>query len=298
MIVAVDTGFGETKAVNSHGKEMKFRSEFSIYDDRFVLPGVNGKVKIIEHDGKKFVVGQEVEKTGGTAVTMSDVDSLIEYSPVFLQNVKARIGMSEDDTVAVGLPLGAMDRRDELKRRLKKVFPNNIIVCAQGMGIYLDAEVQDAVVIDVGQNTVDIFVGEKGKIVREESDFYLNAGISQIVNKLHRYIQTKYELNLSIPELQQALRTKKQPAMGQTVDLKDIISDLSADYSTALLQRITTQYAQRLRKVERIIVAGGGAYYLNVKGNKFSGLVMVPEKPEFANARGFVKIAKKLTGGN
>ena len=298
MIAGIDIGFGEVKVVTDTRKEFKFRSEYSFYDPKFILNGINGKVNPVPFNGKDYLIGQEVEKVGGTAITISDVSNLIELAPLFLQAIIKKIGFNKDDpdsVLAVGLPLGAMRWKDEMKRSIRKHYPNNqVIVLAQGVGIFVDSGFKNVLVMDIGQNTVDLFVAENGKIVTEENDMLSNEGVSVMTNRLHKYIQAKYEINLSTPKLQDVLRNRKVLFMGKEQDIKEDVDKMISDYSTALIQRIATQYAQRLRKTEKIVVAGGGSHYVNFKGTKWAQMVHIPEKAEFSNARGFVKIASAL----
>ncbi|MDA8084082.1 MAG: ParM/StbA family protein [Nitrospiraceae bacterium] len=298
MIAGIDIGFGEVKVVTDTKKEFKFRSEYSIYNPKTVLKGVNGKVNLLPFDGKDYLIGQEVEKVGGSAITISDVDNLIELAPLFLQSVVKKIGFDKEDpdsVLAVGLPLGAMHRKDDMKRQIRKFYPHNqVIVLAQGVGIFVDSGLKNVLVIDIGHNTVDLFVAENGKIVTEENDMLGDEGVKVITNKLHKYIQGRYEMNLSTPKLQDILRSKKVLCMGKEHDIKEDINEMIDNYSTSLIQRIATQYAQRLRKTEKIVVAGGGSHYVNFRGTKWAQMVHIPEKAEFSNARGFVKIASAL----
>lgn len=303
-IVSADIGFGEVKALNSDGKSVKFRSEFSIYNPKTVYAGLNGKIKPIDFDGKKYIVGPAVESTGATPIMMSDVDSLISYTPLFLKSLGKKMGIEYGTVIAIGLPLGSMGQKDQMKRQIKKYFSDNqVVICAQGVGIFIDAGIKSCLVVDIGHNTIDIFLAENGKVLTEECDMYLNEGICKIINKLHKFIQCEFKTELPAPKLQQILKDREITYMGNKHDISAAIGELVSDYSTALIQRIEAQYAQRLLTTERIIVAGGGAHYTSFRKTKWEKMVFVPDKPEFANSRGFIKIASKLVprvpeGGN
>jgi hypothetical protein len=85
---------------------------------------------------------------------------------------------------------------------------------------------------------------------------------------------------------------KKQISLyGATKDVSWAIRKASEEYSNWLLNEIRSHWEGFLKKADRLILAGGGAHYVQ---EDFAAMypkefIHVPDTPEFSNAIGFHK---------
>ena len=76
-------------------------------------------------------------------------------------------------------------------------------------------------------------------------------------------------------------------------DLSVLLRSALKNYTSWLRQEIQSRWDGFLKGADRMIVAGGGSYYLEgLKDLYPEGFVHIPEKGEFSNARGFFKFLK------
>jgi len=75
--------------------------------------------------------------------------------------------------------------------------------------------------------------------------------------------------------------------------LSEIIRKVVEDYADWLMSVVTSRWEDRVQRADRLILAGGGAYYLKPYiPAKYRKVLFVPDEPEFSNARGFFKALK------
>jgi len=76
-------------------------------------------------------------------------------------------------------------------------------------------------------------------------------------------------------------------------DLSGIIEDIVSEYVEWLLQEVQGRWDGFLKRADRLIIAGGGAYYVKeFLPERYRGFVFIPESPEYSNARGFYKFLR------
>ena len=153
-------------------------------------------------------------------------------------------------------------------------------------------------VVDIGGRTTDLAVVNKDFMADSQSIKTLNLGVLDLYKALAKALQKDHDVNSEIPTalLETAARTGEitlyqgQPAL-----------DVSA-----LVKREKGKLAERVQEeVERVfgdrhltqtLYAGGGAALFNDQLLNMSDRgVVVAQDPQFANARGYLKIAQFLT---
>jgi len=77
---------------------------------------------------------------------------------------------------------------------------------------------------------------------------------------------------------------------GAERDLAELVRESAEKYMDWLIQEVRSKWTARIQRAEKVIIAGGGAYYLQEHiPEEYQPLVHVPDRPEYANARGFLK---------
>ena len=178
-----------------------------------------------------------------------------------------------------------------------------IDIRAQGQGIFFDFVFDDAgqpvtdhlsmnvLVVDIGFNTVDILGVVDGRPSREWSGMLERGGISRIGEQVGAYLQREFNFDLPEQALKDVLRKKEIALYGAVKDISWAIRKASEEYADWLIQEIRSRWDGFLKKADRLILAGGGAYYVadafySIYPQEF---LQVPDKPEYSNAAGFQK---------
>jgi len=184
----------------------------------------------------------------------------------------------------------------------RKVIVSEAKVIAQGMGVLLDYFIsglrvdesrkeESVLVFDVGFYTTDVFVYQGGGIDEERSRS-VEAGVSHLFEDVLRWLTVeKGYPAVSLKEVERFYERGYVKIRGERVSLpkEEFIGSWSEKLSDLL-----KFYEREIYTFDTLILAGGGAYFL---GEGFFGRkVYVPEKPEFANARGYYKFARLRWG--
>ncbi|HIP44354.1 MAG TPA: hypothetical protein EYG93_03340 [Sulfurospirillum arcachonense] len=104
-------------------------------------------------------------------------------------------------------------------------------------------------------------------------------------------LQTKIKktLNADITE-QMAKNTFKNGYLmhyGEKIDFSDEIEDVKADYIDFILDEMESQRSDLLQIASKIIISGGGAYFVENAKNLPKNFVFSKKPYEFSNVRGY-----------
>jgi plasmid segregation protein ParM len=301
-MIGLDIGFGDVKYVTQE-KLSKYPSAIAYAPQGGVFLGSHAdSAKAYSYNSKNFIVGEQAIYD---ALPTRDINFLIEYAPVFIAHTR---GMVSFNTLCVGLPLGYYSKAAEFKRTLSNFIVDGIEhnyevnVLPQGLGVLFDYifddqgrkinNVSDCLVVDVGFNTVDILAYVSKKAVSAQSGMLEGQGICAITNEISKYINQKYKDTITDQETKEVLRSRAYKRYGQIDDLSAFITEITQQYAHRLLSHITQRWDSLLKRSEKILIAGGGAYYLNGHiPSQYKNMVEIvrPNGSEYANAAGFYK---------
>ncbi len=326
--MGIDIGFGDVKAVSS-----KIIENGRIETDMFKFPSAVARVKNqaiaglddaqMEYtfENKKYLVGTDA-LISANLIPTRDIEFLLEFSPLLI--LKAFEGAAQlyhlplkslcnSVEVCLGLPLAYYrEKKNDLAGRLVRfevsglevTFPR-LGIQAQSQGILLDFLFDDhcrpnrkwlgsdLLILDIGFNTIDILCVHEGRSSSEWSNMLEGAGLCRICRDLD--IELK-KMGLELPEqaIKNALVNRKISIYGKEIDLSEPITRLTWDYADFLYREIKSRLSDVLKNTRRLIVAGGGAYYVfRFFKEKFSeDFLYMPVHAEFSNARGYYKYLK------
>jgi len=295
MEIGLDVGFGHTKVV-SDGRKLKFPTWIA-----FPSRSAISEAEEVKVGSESMVVGEDA-KYEPRRVEISSISTLIRYAPYFLKYVINRLG-EEPKMVVSGLPPAHKDKREDYKEALRSVLKSGEVeVILQGMGILKDVEDklgEDALIIDVGFNTVDYLLvvrhGEKWRY--RKGNTIEEHGVLRAVEAFRENIPDElgYVKNLSLSRLIEVFEKGEITIQGMKKRLPDIKEIAVREFTNALISRLISEIGNALYEVETIVIAGGGANLIDRNLIEHTN-VIIPEEPEFSNARGYHKIAKQLTG--
>lgn len=297
-IIAIDTGFSSVK-VKTDDKEFKFPSAIAVYKPSAIK--LDSDTQTLEYQGKRYVVGEEALEYDDKKYARS-VEFLLEYAPLFIAEAIRKAG-GEYTVLSVGLPLGYYaDYKNQVKEKLSKFMINeniynfDVYVNPQGVGVLADyiyqakpEEDERGYVLDIGFNTVIAVRYKDLKAKAEGSKQYELFGISKAIEDLQEYIKAKYDLNLNSIEANDVfMKGILKAGYGKKYDLTNVIENIVENYMDTLLKTIENEFDQYLKRADRLVIAGGGAYMIEkYLPEKYRDFVYIPKNPEFANVRGY-----------
>lgn len=288
-MVSIDTGFGHVKVYTSKGK-FKFPTWISRKTQG------NYEVEVVEYDGAEYLVGQDAAYGSGK-IEIADFEMLVKYLPVIVKYVKQKTG--EDSTV-IGFAPKHYLRYKESKDIQDKVNKITDMVLMQGVGVLIDTEDlinadegEDILIIDIGFNTTDVLLVsmQEDKWKKKIIDSIERSGVSRTVDLLKDILPSEFALfkNRSSSQLIRAFEKKVITFEGDKIDISQYVEIAKERYREELLSTLKDRYGDWILTVDKIVMAGGGAYHIS----KIRNDVIVPQEPEFSNARGYYKFATK-----
>jgi len=273
--VALDVGFGWTKVATGQGT-FKFPTWLAYKSDEAI-----NNLDSVSYDGKEYVVGTDA-KYERQKITIAGIDELINYFPVFVKFATQKAGLS-NPKIITGLPPTYRDKFSILEKQ-------GITVLPQGLGIYLDTidmvDADELLVIDIGFNTVDYILVIDGE--RKRGNTLVKQGVERMVEifKSKLPAELSYLKQFNLQRLMDTFEKGYANVEGERVDLSDFKQQAIDEYNEVVRTRLRSEIGNLLEEVEQVVVAGGGAYYLNkIRASR----VFIPHDPEFSQARGYLK---------
>ncbi len=289
-ILSTDVGYSYTKYATGD-----VSSKFPSIISKAGTADCIGESKSYDYNGNKYNVG---DIYGNHNISTRTDEFLTKYSPLLLFHIFDKENV-RPDLICVSLSISEYkEKESKLKNAVSKFIVNGeicsqeVMVFPQGMGIWISAGKPDnAVIIDIGYNTVDIFAVKNGSPSRDYSKGIPGIGTCILANNISQYLSSKFN-GMFIPELEanKYLQDKKAKIHRQEVDLSEFISDIKQDYADTIINAVLTlpEIKNIIDKTDNFIIAGGGAYYIpeDIK-NRYNATV--PDKPEYANVIGFLQ---------
>ncbi len=297
MALGIDIGFGLTKACDGRRK-ISFPSLVA-QDNSALGWDLGSRPRSYALDGTRYLAGNDAP--GG--MTFKDTDTIIAFSPVIIRKALDLLRIRDSGSVDLGLGLPIKDwhaRKAELKARVAEhISFRSVLVFPQGVGAYaaLRGSLSDnAVVLDIGFNTLDVAVISGGKVVPGECDCLPNSGISRVLLQLRRHLEREHGMAVGHEALIEVLGRKSITVLGREVDLRGVIGRLMDAYAEEVLGRFLADHYQRLLSVGSIVLTGGGARFVKLKNPRYRSTVFRGFRdPEFTNAEGFRTIVVEKT---
>lgn len=161
------------------------------------------------------------------------------------------------------------DLKEKIEKNLNEAGFNNIKFAPQGVGIWMDVgSPKNAIVIDIGFNTVDVFIVIDGKPIRELCFALRECGLVSFLEKL-----TKDD----------PFRLARRLEEGD----KDLTERAKEYYYGWLIRQLEVRPEWRRKPAKYVLVfGGGGARFLPDEVKK---MARIPKDPEQANVRGFAQ---------
>jgi len=298
--LGLDIGYSQTK-VSYGGKLFKLPTAISYAIDS----GINfGNDEVYDFKGKKYRVG---EIAVDESFTTTEYRFLKEFGPLILYHVLNKLGLIKDGKLIVdielrtGLSLADWEFVEEFKQVLsnlevngQKIKINKIFIIPQGAGVHYDwchtnnyVPSSDAI-IDIGYNTINYLVFDNGTPLKPKCRSFPGHGAVGIIRPFTNWLESTYKMHFTEQEALKILMRGKFIYQGvDQPQVLEMINELKSNFITKLFNSILVSEKKTLSTSEKVIIAGGGAYFLeNVALPKNATF---PEKPyEFSNVRGYL----------
>ena len=321
-MIGIDVGYGDVKTVvNQAGRieYFKFPTAIAYAGEGFELGGFGTETQISEYKyrGRTYKVGKSALNCPEIFSTR-DISFLLNYVPllvyVSLRKIAKVFEIDFDDLilaekqVCVGLPLAQWDKyKDKFRDALTDfhvskdhIRLDTIKILAQGQGVLVDYVLDDSgdeqgerglenlFIVDIGFNTVDVLCVEEGVCSKRWSDMIEGGGICRICDTINKHLQ-RSEISLAEQAIKEVLSKKELIIYGQRKDYSTVIRDASEAYSDMLGQEIKSRWSKFFQKAHKLILSGGGAWYITNFNGYAPDFVCTPHLREYSNARGFTK---------
>ncbi len=329
--IGFDAGYGYMKAVAGNGKKIIIPSLVGEgfkrqYGDIFGS-GSNSILENlhIEIDGEHFFVGELASLESKNCSYAFDQNKILHINTKVLLSTAIMLladDTKEDIAIVVGLPFSDYVNQKKQMQNYLDTFKTEAIlhsndktverqigfkvaaVFPQAAGaIFQIAEHYDFGVdgligcIDIGTKTTDftVFAPRRVRLVENMSGT-LDVGVHLIHSHILREIESLTGLRPSTPELERILRAKITIKRSKKYDLTAVIDAGKKDLSKQIADEIAKRWSHQINNFNMVFLAGGGAELLRNEMDSIYEGIIIPDDPEFLNAKGFLIVANELVG--
>lgn len=321
-MIAIDNGFGYTKAV-SNTKKTLFPSAIApsqaddlTFDEGSYIGHIIELKKPGEIKKRVFSVGEKAIKEGRAVQLSQDCQKFSKEATAILSLAAAYLVGGEGPTrLAMGLPIKIYrdkEYREVVKRSFDRIAYNvrvdggpekYITFChtecfAQGVGAVYSLETlpSDGLVglLDVGFNTTDMVLFEchKGNKPEPLKSYFrsVNFGVS---NAYQLFIDSVAELtgaSISFVKAMEIWDRESVTYRGVKYNIGQIKNDAKANSVKAIFEAINEAWKEKIEWLDHVLLAGGGAIELGDTLTQMIPQSTLVEDPQFANANGYFKI--------
>lgn len=320
--VAVDNGYADQKvaywAQDENGNrviaEMLLPSRAQMGAINISIDGRSSGV--YEVDGDPWTVGKDVtepESIRGQKYAYSELNAVLVNHSLIAAGFAGR-----PVRIATGLPFDHFykngdinaDLIDRVKSSLKaEVKPRGDIASAiieahelypESTAAFVDYAVDETTgemkgdfesglaVVDIGGNTTDITYINPGNTINTERSGSRKLGVLNVRDRLSRLIKEDFKVDeLRDAQLDRALRTGSCRIFGKDQDVRKQIDSAKRE-SVKKLMNYVEEVLGDAADLDLVLFVGGGAEVLADVIKEYPH-ASVPDRPQFANARGMLK---------
>ena len=295
---AIDIGYSSTKVMHNN-KLYKIPTAVSYAGSSVLEYGESGN--IIDFEGEKYVVGNPNE----TSFVTTDYKFLHKYAPLIIYKALKTVGINDIKNVSIstGLAISDWPKRQELINRIHEISEINgepfevkvTAIVPQGAGAFIDytktiePEIMqmDAMVIDIGFNTINTILFQNGKPDRNRAYAHVGKGVTTIVKEFTNFLELEFNMPFSDQEALKIFMKKRFVFNGvEQAQVAEKIETLKKQFIKQLFQSVLVSEKKYMATSDRVIIAGGGCYLL--QGVPLPPSVKFVKEPyEFSNVRGY-----------
>lgn len=274
--------------------------------------------RIYEYKGHSYYVGEHASSLPSeNLIDITEYKNLEFFAPLFLYHTLKQIEI-KPDVIITGLSKAQIQNSGYFKEVLQEFTVNGetfkfdtIYVLPQGAGSKLTIDKYGTnfpqnqteflgnatyVGVDVGMNTLDIFMVTDGKTSPTLFEGIEKEGVMRIATEVAKKVKELHGRQITLQEAKEILGSGVYKLRNIEHDMKDFVSDIKKQYLKDLLHLIETKYGKILDKCNYIFLSGGGSTFFKTTED---GFIRVPKtKHEFYNSIGFGLFGLTKVQGN
>ncbi|MCZ8256113.1 MAG: ParM/StbA family protein [Polaromonas sp.] len=319
IIVGCDDGYAATDVVvleNGTIRRLKIpsRARSGIHGTS-VIGGADGEaVPCYKTEGMQYTVGDlpDAETADFANYPVSAMNRVIIHHALRLaglggKNVRIATGLplstyyrgavANDEFIQqkrqslLSVPVEPMDASDTAKIVAHEVFP-------EGLAAWVDYAVDDkgqirvdleetVGVIDIGGRTTDIAVVLPGRRIDHARLGSVEIGALNLIDEVRVSLLQKHGFELPHGSIEKAISTGTIKVYGKALDVRSTVGPIMESVTKSILVAVDKILGKGM-DIDKVLVVGGGAHIFKGVVKHFPNAV-IPDEPEFANARGFAK---------
>jgi plasmid segregation protein ParM len=322
MVLSVDIGYGYTKGIGPDGLRFSFPSvignaeEIAFTSDLFASP-IGPTVRF---GGRRFFYGEQALLQSRLRTTIFDRSRIQDdtYRLLFaacLAELSRQLQDGANLNVVTGLPVGFFSDREDVVISLEGEYHlevdapitfdvEQVFVVPQPFGSLfrellsddgvisnLDVEHGRVAVIDVGTYTVDFIVADALRYVQRFSTS-IPTGWNEVVSNIQRTLSDRYRLDLTVHEVDKAMRSGGPRVKGQPIDLGPLLRPAVRELEGMVVAKARDLWGEGAT-LDLILVTGGAAEHVaDAIQAVYSQAQLVPDG-FWANAEGFYRFGRR-----
>jgi plasmid segregation protein ParM len=322
MILSIDIGYGYTKGVGPEGWRFSFPSVIGSAEEiTFTSDLVASQAgPMVGYGGRRFFYGEQalLQSRLRTAIfdrsrTRDETYRLLFVSA--LAELAQQYPEGGSLNIVTGLPVAFFNDRDdvvislagEYRLRLEDtvVFDvEHVYVVPQPFGSLfrellseggvisnMDVEHGRVAVIDAGTFTTDFIVADALRYVQRFSGS-IPIGWSEALNYVQRELSDRYRLDLTLHEVDQAIRNGSARVKGEPVSLEPLLAPAVRELEMAVVARARDLWGEGVN-LDAILITGGAAPQLAGALQAVYPQARLMPDSFWANAEGFYRFAQR-----
>lgn len=310
-VLGIDIGYGDVKVIYGDttgkiSKIFKFPSAIGVTQRNAYV----SDTRVLDFKEHSYYVGEDaLSLPSANMVDISEYKNLEYYAPLFLYHTMRMIGLEEaPDYVVCGLSKAQITNSGYFKEALENFEVNGrsfsgvkVSILPQGAGSKItvdtygdefpqqqrDMNAENTFIgVDIGFNTVDIFLVMNGKTSPSLFEGIEHQGVMKVAQMLAEYIKGEYNREITLHEAKEALDTGVYKLRGQRHDISKQVYEIKQGYLKEIQDLINQRYGDVMDKCDFVYLSGGGSVFF--KDVDKTGFFRTPKKaPEYYNAIGF-----------
>ena len=155
------------------------------------------------------------------------------------------------------------------------------------------ADVRGAVaIVDIGGRTTDIAVVVGGNAIDHSMSGTENIGVLDVYNGVRKAIRREFKIKEKFPldQLDAAVRTGEVKLWNKQHNVAELVEAVVGEHERKIAREVERRLGSAANLNAVVFVGGGSALFSTIAGHFPNGVM--PEDPEFSNAKGLYKYIK------
>lgn len=298
--LGLDLGYSAGKALYDN-EFYKFPTSISFATDNLLDYGDDDS---IIYNDKKYLVGNP---NATTAFVTTDYSFKKKFDPLIIYYICKELDLLDEVrkgnvSLYLGLALTDWKYKDEYLElissfeadgetwnfKIGALMPQGVGAVINWMNLNSEEHPKLLSCVDIGFNTINFIVFEKGNPVKDKSRSFPEYGVSSIIRPFKNFLESKYNMTFSEIEAINIFQENSFFYNGEEQEeVINMISNLQDQFVDKVFNSVLRSEKGILNRSNIVLISGGGVYFLD--NIEFPQNVRFSGKPyEYANVGGYV----------